>query len=511
MLAAVIADHLELGGWRQVALTQSEDPMRCPRALSLELRRSTSELRRSTSCGGVLRVILTKLHHDFSMDTSVRDIVWNNILREARSGSESWLVTGGLRSKSNQLLYQVTCGHRFGSELAPTHVFSCTPRAHHLRTEQTVRVCGLHGVRDVVAGIQVSKDGGDGFIDPDPQGRHIQTAASVHFQSVQDTPSSYIRVLDVPMPLEASAAREEARRNSDVAPLAEPMLHSRSNALLRALDTADDGSEISAEILFAPHAETSVAEDGSLVVHSLTRADCALKLDTALRLIAQARAFGMQCQVSEDRSEYLTDKEYERALAWLKTMVEKECITNEDIMASLRARDAGELDRKGKAALRQRLRGACKTCLHDLLGDYHFGLALTRWGDFSPAALHNLLRELHTHRVTQDAAEPAPVDLAPLKTAAFEARGKYRRGALLRKRVDESTTSYEALSSEEQQLLLDFDSGKLLRAKRAANAAYGFGDGAEKRLSINQLIAIGAHSREMDEYSEWLDQNCGIR
>ena len=159
------------------------------------------------------------------------------------------------------------------------------------------------------------------------------------------------------------------------------------------------------------------------------------------------------------------------------------------------------LDRNARIGLRAKLRGAFKTFLHDLLGNYHLGLALLRWGDSSPETLHTLLVELHTQRQQrdeeQDEQQRDEKQYAELKRAAFQAREQYRRGFVLKRRINQSRVFYETLSPAEQQLVLDFDSGELLFNKRAANAAYGFGDGAEKRMSINEIISIAAFARAM--------------
>ena len=141
----------------------------------------------------------------------------------------------------------------------------------------------------------------------------------------------------------------------------------------------------------------------------------------------------------------------------------------------------------------------CTTSLGIITSAWHF----CDGGDSSPATLHNLLVELHAHRQQRDetvnltSAETAPERYSELKTAAAQAREQYRRGFVLKRRINQSRMFYETLSPAEQQLVLDFDSGELLFNKRAANAAYGFGDGAEKRMSINEIISIAAFARAM--------------
>ena len=107
MLAAVNRSHWEVIAFRNISLSPSE-PEQDRHCLSLVMRRVTARSR-------VLKVILTKMHHlqDVHFDATARDIVWTNMLGEARHGQEEWLVTGVLRSKSNTMLYQVSAGHKF--------------------------------------------------------------------------------------------------------------------------------------------------------------------------------------------------------------------------------------------------------------------------------------------------------------------------------------------------------------------------------------------------------------
>ena len=107
MLAAVNRSHWEVIAVRNISLSPSE-PEQDRHCLSLVMRRVTARSR-------VLKVILTKMHHlqDVHFDATARDIVWTNMLGEARHGQEEWLVTGVLRSKSNTMLYQVSAGHKF--------------------------------------------------------------------------------------------------------------------------------------------------------------------------------------------------------------------------------------------------------------------------------------------------------------------------------------------------------------------------------------------------------------
>ena len=102
-----------------------------------------------------------------------------------------------------------------------------------------------------MAGIQVGRDGNDGFIDPDPIGQHIQAVASIKFSAVEDIPSNYFRIVDVPdedLELRApttathgtassSGTKDEAADSSGVVLPADKSitLVSRSIALLRAL------------------------------------------------------------------------------------------------------------------------------------------------------------------------------------------------------------------------------------------------------------------------------------
>ena len=356
-----------------------------------------------------------------------------------------------------------------------------------------------------MAGFQVRKD--VAFIDPDPT-QHIQAVASITFSSFENIAGTDIRLFCVRCPVERSASSSGVElpagdKNSVT-------LVSRTSALLRALEGADDGSDAVPLIMFAPRAETST--DGSLVrVHAVTRADCVRKLEIALEIIARARNIGMGAtaplnsgaqQPAGASPRRLTDPEFERALDSLKDFFHGSSVANEDIKALMRARDRGLLDRDAKKSLRGRLRSAFRTFMNDLCGNYHLGIALLRWGDSSQATLHNLLTELYAHRQQREEiadSNPADMQLADSekKAAAMHARGQCRRGAQLRKRVDESRTYYEALSPEEQKILCDFDSGKLLREKRAANAAYGFGDGAEERMSISHIISVAAFAREL--------------
>ena len=107
MLVAVNRDHWEVIEVRDIPLSPSE-PAQDRHCLSLVMQRVTARSR-------FLRVILTKLHHlqGVHLDATARDIVWTNMLGEARHGQEEWLVTGLLRSKSSTMLYQVIAGHTF--------------------------------------------------------------------------------------------------------------------------------------------------------------------------------------------------------------------------------------------------------------------------------------------------------------------------------------------------------------------------------------------------------------
>ena len=128
---------------------------------------------------------------------------------------------------------------------------------------------------------------------------------------------------------------------------------------------------------------------------------------------------------------------------------------------------------------------------------------MLRNGDFSPAALHSLLREYLALRNKDERNELEGENSAhaqQLKQAAHRARAEYRSGSILRRKIDDKTLLDENLSSQQKEQLADFDSGKLLERKMSANQDFGHGAGAEERLTNEQLITIASTTQALPAY-----------
>ena len=69
----------------------------------------------------------------------------------------------------------------------------------------------------------------------------------------------------------------------------------------------------------------------------------------------------------------------------------------------------------------------------------------------------------------------ARVDHDVLRQAALHARLAYRKGARLAQRMKEDNSIYDSLSNQEKTWLYNFDMGKLLARRKAADKAYGHG------------------------------------
>ena len=88
-----------------------------------------------------------------------------------------------------------------------------------------------------------------------------------------------------------------------------------------------------------------------------------------------------------------------------------------------------------------------------------------------------------------------------LRKSALQARLNWRKANKLYEWVEEDRSRWDFLSRTDQGLVLNFDSGQLLKERQNADAAYGHGRDVD-RLTLREIAILSAWSSDLAKYKE---------
>ena len=279
-------------------------------------------------------------------------------------------------------------------------------------------------------------------------------------------------------------------RNTD-SPL---RLSSRHDCFLRWIDSAnEDGSDL-VKLLYGPRRIHWWAPDGSLMLAAPTVAQCHRKYEFGMELLHQARLYGTE---GVDKDDALSKEEMDWALHWLKDVYRYKYLTRPGLGDALDDWDTGarEFAPSAKKLIRKDFRSGFRTFLRDTIGDASIAYAIMRHGYRSATSLTRLVQELYKARATNAEQQRRGTDSetpkAELAQAAKKARQMYSHGSRLAFAIEYSKRSYEEFDEWEQEMHRRFHTGALLREMWEANKRHGYGQGAPKSLSMEELAHIG--------------------
>ena len=134
-----------------------------------------------------------------------------------------------------------------------------------------------------------------------------------------------------------------------------------------------------------------------------------------------------------------------------------------------------------------------------MLGEKAFASALLRHGIFDFSDLRRCARALR---------EGTSDDGGVSQSARHTPNPELRRSAVSARRQERDAKKYAMWASQgldctswQQQQIILFETGELAQQVRSANAAYGFGKGAEEALSREQAMTLEVFtSQVLNEY-----------
>ncbi len=203
-------------------------------------------------------------------------------------------------------------------------------------------------------------------------------------------------------------------------------------------------------------------------------------MEDALKLIHRARREAGH----DEENTKLSDAEFLRALSFLQTVFESDCMANEDLKARIRHMEAAplSLSRADKVLIRRQRRGAFKSWKWALMGNTHFLHALLRWGLFELKDQHILAAALlqeeedsvDAHRAVSGSQQhavggSAAPSMNDLRQQSVVARQKLKKA----KTLIRSWQKGWKLNAAERQLCMHFESGALAKAVKLTTEAYG--------------------------------------
>ena len=174
---------------------------------------------------------------------------------------------------------------------------------------------------------------------------------------------------------------------------------------------------------------------------------------------------------------------------------------NKDLAHDLHRKraDPKALTRKEKKHINADFRGAFFAWLKSLIGDRAFAFALLRHGIFDFSDLRKCAQALRQEEsddggISQSARHtPNP----ELRDAALKAR---RQEKYAKKCAMWTSEGWNCTLWQKQQIIL-LETGELAKQVRSANAAYGFGKGAEETLTRERAMTIEVFtSQVLNEY-----------
>ena len=253
------------------------------------------------------------------------------------------------------------------------------------------------------------------------------------------------------------------------------------------LPDSDDAHHI-VEQLYQPIAEQTCDEHG--VVHT-SAIDVDVSGNTFVSAILLLKKIRADVGAKTD-GKTLTYVQFEEGLEILKTTFEANFLLNRQLACDLQRKrdDPSALTRKEKTHINTEFRGAFSVWLRSLLGDKAFVFALLRHGIFDFSDLRRCAQALR-----QGASDDGGVS----QSARHTPNPELRRAAVSARRQEKDAKKYAMWASEgwtcspwqKKQIIL-LETGELAEQVRSANAAYGFGQGAEEALSREQAMTLNA-------------------
>ena len=197
----------------------------------------------------------------------------------------------------------------------------------------------------------------------------------------------------------------------------------------------------------------------------------------------------------------LTGDQFETALQNLKTIFENHFLLNRRLAYDLhwRKADSSTFTRAQKKQINTDFRGAFSAWLKSLIGDKAFAFALLRHGIFDFSDLRKCAQALrqggNDHGGISQSARHTPNP--ELRRVAIRAR---RQEKDAKKYAMWASQGWNCSSWQKQQIIL-LETGELAKQVRRANAACGFGKGAEQALSREQAMTLEVFtSQVLNEY-----------
>ena len=265
------------------------------------------------------------------------------------------------------------------------------------------------------------------------------------------------------------------------------------------LDSED--AHLTVDMLYQPIATQTRDEQG--LVHN-GPIDVDVSANTfvcALALFKQIRAdVGAEADMTT-----LNHEHFEIALDKLKTIFEYNFLLNKRLADDLRAKreETRDFSRAEKSHMNKEFREAFNFWLSSLLGDKSFAYALLRHGIFDFSNLSKCavaLRQDATYEgggISQSATQENDFRKTKLRRFAANARKRERRA---KKWAKWAELGWNCTDRQNYQIIL-LQTGELAEQVRIANAAYGFGKGAEEPFTREQAITLKVFTTDvLDEY-----------
>ena len=254
-----------------------------------------------------------------------------------------------------------------------------------------------------------------------------------------------------------------------------------------------DDAHHTVELLYQPIAEQTCDEHG--VVHT-SAIDVDVSGNTFVCAILLLKKIRADVGAKTD-GKTLTNVQFEEGLQNLKTIFETNFLLNRKLADDLRRKkdDPSALTREEKKQINTEFRGAFSVWLRSLLGDKAFVFALLRHGIFDFSDLR---------RCAQALREGSSDDGGVSQSARHTPNPQLRRAAVSARRQEKDAKKYAmwlsqgwTLSSWQRKQIMLLETGVLAQQVRSANAAYGFGKGAEEPLTREGAMMLKAFTNEV--------------
>ena len=254
------------------------------------------------------------------------------------------------------------------------------------------------------------------------------------------------------------------------------------------------------ELLYQPVAEQTRDEQG--VVHT-NPIDVDVSRNTFVCTIVLLRKLRADAGVGVD-DKTLSNFEFELALQKLKDIFEHNFLLNKKLACGLRLKreDSSALTRLEKKRINTDFRGAFSSWLRSLIGDRVFAFALLRHGIFDFSDLQRCAKALRQGASNDDD------DGGVSQSARHTPNPELRRAAVSARRLEKEAKKYamwvsqgRSCSDWQKKQIILLQTGALTKQVRDANAAYGFGKGAERALSREEAMTLEVFtSQVLNEY-----------